>query len=102
MKRLIAFFVIVAISVLIGLAFNYWGGIITFLVLGVIAVIIDMQYRAHGAKSVAKKLLQQDVPNLPDVDKCIKDLGGAGLNDEESKELIRRLMAKRDELAIVK
>lgn len=98
MKRVIAFFVIVAISVLIGLSTNYWGGIITFLVLGLIAAIIDMQYRAHGAKPIARKLLEHENPNIAEVDKCIKDLGGSGLSDEESKELIRRLMAKREHL----
>lgn len=98
MKRVIAFFVIVAISVLIGMATHYIGGIITFLVLGLFAAIIDMQYRAHGAKPIARKLLEQEKPNIVEVDKCIKDLGGSGLGDEESKELIRRLMAKRDEL----
>ena len=94
----IAFFVVIAISVLIGMATNYIGGIITFLVLGLITAMASMQYRAHGAKPIARKLLEQGNPNMAEVDKCIKDLGGAGLSDEESKELIRRLMAKRDEL----
>jgi len=96
----IAFFVVIAISVLIGMATNYIGGIITFLVLGLITAMGSMQYRAHGAKPIARKLLEQENPNIVEVDKCIKDLGGSGLGDEESKELIRRLMAKRDNLKV--
>jgi len=97
----IAFFVVVAISVLIGIASgNYWGGIITFLVLGLITAMASMQYRAHGAKPIARKLLKQENPSIAEVDKCIQDLGGSGLNDTESKELIRKLMAKRDELEV--
>ena len=98
----IAFVVVIAISVLIGMATNYIGGIITFLVLGLIVAIGSMQYRAHGAKPIARKLLEQENPGIAEVDKCIQDLGGSGLNDEESKELIRRLMAKRDELVVIK
>jgi len=99
-KGIIAFFVIVVVSILIGMATNYIGGIITFLVLGLITVIIDMQYRAHGAKPIARKLLEQENPGMAEVDKCIQDLGGSGLNDTESKELIRKLMARRDELRV--
>jgi hypothetical protein len=100
MKRAaIMFLIVIVISVLIGIGSgSYWGGIITFLVLGLIATIIDMQYRAHGAKPIARKLLEQENPSIVEVDKCIKDLGGSGLNDTECKELIRRLMAKRDEI----
>ena len=48
----IAFFVVVAISVLIGIASgNYWGGIITFLVLGLITA--NGQYAIQGTWSKA-------------------------------------------------
>ena len=98
---LIAFFVVIAISVLIGIASdNHWGGIITFLVLGLIALIVGMQYRAHGAKSTARKLIEHENPTKAELDKCIQQLGGSAINDTESKELIRKLMAKRDELKV--
>ena len=96
-KGIIAFFVIIAVSILIGMATNYIGGIITFLVLGFIAVMVSGQYRAQGMKPVARKLLRQEKPNEVELDKCIEALGGSALNDTESKELIRGLMAKRDE-----
>ena len=98
-KAGIAFLVIIAVSILIGLASgNYWGGIITFLVLGLIALIFGTQMRAHNMKPVARELLKQEAPSKAELDKCIDDLGGSAIGDEESKELIRRLMAKRDEL----
>jgi hypothetical protein len=98
-KEIIAFFVIIAVSILVGIASdNYWGGIITFLVLGLIAIMVHIQMRAHKTKPIAQKLLKQERPNKAELDKCIDDLGGSAIGDEESKELIRRLMAKRDEL----
>jgi len=97
-KGIIAFFVIVVVSILIGMATNYIGGIITFLVLGLFAVIIAGQFRAHNTKPIALELLKQEKPDRAKLDKCISDLGGSALNDTESKELIRKLMAKRDEI----
>ena len=94
----IAFFVVIILSILTGMTTNYIGGIITFLVLGLITAMASMQYKAHGAKPIARKLLQQENPGIAEVDKCIQDLGGSGLNDTESKELIRKLMSKRDEI----
>jgi len=96
-KEIIAFFVIVVISVLVGMATNYIGGIITFLVLGFFAVMFHMQMKAHRTKPFARELLKQERPNKAELDKCISDLGGSAIGDEESKELIRKLMAKRDE-----
>jgi F0F1-type ATP synthase assembly protein I len=46
-KEIIAIFVILAVSILVGIASNYVGGIITFLVLGLIAVMTHIQMRAH-------------------------------------------------------
>ena len=97
-KEIIAFFVIVVISILIGIASdNYWGGIITFLVLGFFAAMVHIQMRAHRTKPFARELLSQERPSKAELDKCINTLGGSAIGDEESKELIRKLMAKRDE-----
>ena len=97
-KEMIIFSVIIVISVIVGLASNYLGGIITFFVLGLFFAMYHTQMRAHKTKPVAEKLLKQEKPNRAELDKCIDDLGGSPIGDEESKELIRRLMAKRDEL----
>lgn len=96
-KEIITFFVIASVSILVGIASdNYWGGIITFLVLGLIFVMVHIQMRAHKTKPIARELLKQENPSKVELDKCIDDLGGSAIGDEESKELIRRLMAKRD------
>ena len=97
-KGIVAFFAIVAVSVLIGMATHYIGGIVTFLVLGLIAAIVTGQYRAHNTKPIALELLKQENPSEAELSKCIEALGGSSLNDTESKELIRKLMAKRDAL----
>lgn len=97
-KEGIVFSVIIGISVLVGIASNYLGGIITFFVLGLFFAIGHIQMRADKTKPIATKLLSQKTPSKEELDKCIADLGGAQVGDEESKELIRRLMAKRDEL----
>jgi len=97
-KEIIAIPVILAVSILVGIASNYIGGIITFLVLGLIAVMTHIQMRAHKTKPIAEKLLKQEKPSKAELDKCIDDLGGSAIGDEESKELIRKLMAKRDQL----
>ena len=98
-KGIIAFLVIIAISILVGIASdNYWGGIITFMVLGLIAVVVHTQIRAHKTKPIARELLKQEGLSKAELDKCIDDLSGPIIGDEENKELIRRLMAKRDEL----
>lgn len=101
---MIAFFVliaIIAISILVAAAYdNYLMGIIMFLVLAFIGVMVYMQFHAEHTKPTALKLLKQENPEKAALDKCIDDLGGSAIGDEESKELIRRLMAKRDELEI--
>lgn len=98
-KEIIAFFVIIAVSILVGIASdNHWGGITTFLALGLIALMIHIQMRARKPKPIVRELLKQNEPSRIGLDKCIGNLGGPAVGDEESKELIRRIMAKGDEL----
>lgn len=99
-KEIIVFSAIIVISVLVGIGSNYLGGIITFFVLGLFFAIGRTQIHAQKTKPVARELLRQKHPSSADLDKCIADLRGSETGDEESKELIRRLMAKRDELEI--
>ena len=99
MKKAITFIIIVAISVLVGIASdNYWGGIITFVVLGLIALVVYAQMRAHGTKPIAREVLKKERPTIVELDKCINALGGSSIGDEETKELTRKLIAKRGQL----
>jgi len=99
MKKLITgSLIIISLSIFIGLiSSTYWHGIILFVILGIGWLIAWSQIYAHGVKPLARKLLEQEHPNKADLDKYIGILEAS--NDEEARDLIRRLIAKRDELA---
>jgi F0F1-type ATP synthase assembly protein I len=61
-KEIIAIFVILAVSILVGIASNYIGGIITFLVLGLIAAVTHIQMRAHKKNRLPRSFSSKKNP----------------------------------------
>lgn len=95
MKGFITFLLMVGISTFFGVAYsNPLLAILIFMFLWIIVATAQRWKREDRAKVAAKQLLKKELPDKIQLDKTIQGLSSA--DDEESRELVRRLMAKQD------
>lgn len=97
MKGFITFLLMAAISAFFGLVYsNILMSILIFMFLWVIVATFQVWKREDRAKSTAKQLLKKERPDKTQMSLTIEHLSSA--DDEESRELVRRMMAKQDQL----